>query len=324
MKRLLIALSLVLCAAVAVPAAAHHKGKHGKQKGHGPSVIALPTGFQPEGIATGRGSSFYVGSIPTGDIYRGSLRTGEGAILVHAPAGRSATGIKVDRRNRLFVSGASTGHAYVYDAKTGAPLADYLLTSDAAFINDVVVTRKAAYFTDSVNQRFYVLEFGPRGELPPAAVTRPITGAFQYTAGFNANGIDAAKGGKTLILVKSNTGELFTADPGTGFTKKIAVSGGDGELVNGDGILLKGRKLYVSENRDVNPGKPGVGEVTAVKLRRDLSSGRIAKEISSADFNVPTTIARWGHRLYVVNAKFGTPPAEAPTTPYEVVKVPRK
>src|SRR5215212_9535610 len=139
MNRILIALALVLSAAVAVPAVAH-QGK-GKSKGKRPDVIALPNGFQPEGIATGRGSSFYVGSIPTGDIYRGSLRTGEGDVFIDAPDGRSATGIKVDRRNRLFVSGARTGQAYVYDARTGAERATYQLTTQPSFINDVVVTR---------------------------------------------------------------------------------------------------------------------------------------------------------------------------------------
>ena len=42
-----------------------------------PSRIDLPDGFQPEGIATA-GEQFYVGSIPTGAVYRGSLRTGNG------------------------------------------------------------------------------------------------------------------------------------------------------------------------------------------------------------------------------------------------------
>src|SRR5689334_10354962 len=63
-----------------------------------PDVIPLPNGFQPEGIASGNGTTFYVGSIPTGAIYRGDLRTGEGAVLVPAQLGRSATGLKYDSR----------------------------------------------------------------------------------------------------------------------------------------------------------------------------------------------------------------------------------
>ncbi|HZN21437.1 MAG TPA: hypothetical protein VFB57_02625, partial [Gaiellaceae bacterium] len=36
-----------------------------------PDVIPLPTGFQPEGIDIAGGHTFYVGSIPTGAVYRG-------------------------------------------------------------------------------------------------------------------------------------------------------------------------------------------------------------------------------------------------------------
>src|SRR4051812_11711933 len=106
MNRILIALALVLSAAVAVPAMASHgegKGRHAR-----PDVIALPTGFQPEGIATGKRHTFFVGSRTTGAIYKGSLRTGEGATLVPGADGKQATGLKVDRYGRLFVSGAGS------------------------------------------------------------------------------------------------------------------------------------------------------------------------------------------------------------------------
>ena len=47
-----------------------------------PETLPLPNGFQPEGISIGNGTTFYVGSIPTGAVYRGDLRTGTGAVLV--------------------------------------------------------------------------------------------------------------------------------------------------------------------------------------------------------------------------------------------------
>src|SRR5919108_325970 len=68
-----------------------------------PGLIGLPDGFQPEGIASGRGTSLYVGSIPTGAVWRGDARSGRGAVLVPPHEGRAAIGIKVDRRNRIFV-----------------------------------------------------------------------------------------------------------------------------------------------------------------------------------------------------------------------------
>src|SRR4051812_16275821 len=81
-----------------------------------PAVLALPNGFQPEGIAVGNGNTFYVGSIPTGAIFRGDLRTGKGAVFIPGAAGHAATGLKAVG-DRLYVSGAATGKAFVYDAK---------------------------------------------------------------------------------------------------------------------------------------------------------------------------------------------------------------
>ena len=42
-------------------------------------------------------------------------------------------------------------------------------------------------------------------------------------------------------------------------------------------------------------------------------------ELTDPDFDVPTTVARLGLRLYAINARFSTPPT--PETPYDVVKV---
>ena len=90
-----------------------------------PEVIPLPPGFQPEGIAIGRGTTFFVGSIPTGAIYKGDLRTGEGDVLVDPVGGRAAIGLAVDSAGqRLYVAGGPTGQAYVYDTETGDLLAE--------------------------------------------------------------------------------------------------------------------------------------------------------------------------------------------------------
>lgn len=328
MNRILIALALVLSAAVAVPAMAA-QGK-GKSKNARPDVIALPNGFMPEGITTSKRHTFFVGSRSTGAIYKGSLRTGEGDTFVQgvAPTGtepddRAATGMKVDKRGRLFVSGGDSQHIRVYDARTGAQLRDYFAGDDAGFINDVIVTKRGAYFTDSNNAWLYFIPFGERGAL--GALDRiELTGGAFDDAGFNLNGIAAAKGGKTLILVKSPTGELFTADAATGVAKKIAVTGDDNELINGDGILLRGRTLRVVENRD-GPAQgvtQGTGEVSTVRLSRNLTSGTIVRAISDPRFDVPTTIARSGGRFYVVNGKFNS--ASPTTDTYEVVKVPKR
>jgi hypothetical protein len=257
-----------------------------------PTRIALPNGFAPEGIAI-RGLSFYVGSIPTGAIYRGSLITGRGSILVPAQPGRRAIGLDL-RAGLLFVAGGPTGKAFVYDARTGKDVAERVLTTEATFVNDVVVTREAAYFTDSVRQVLYRLPYtrGAVGE--PQEL--PLTGDVRYVEGFNVNGIDATPGGGTLILVQSNTGKLFTADPDTGVTKEIDLGGKT--VTAGDGILLDGRVLYVVRNQ--------VNLIAVVRLSHDLESGTVVKEVGHPDFDVPTTVDDFLGRLYVVNARFGT------------------
>src|SRR3954453_12847339 len=83
-----------------------------------PKVNALPNGFQPEGIEIAGGPTFYVGSRASGAAYRGSLRTGKGAVLVQPAAGRFALGIEVDH-GRLVVAGGPSGKAFVYSAGTG-------------------------------------------------------------------------------------------------------------------------------------------------------------------------------------------------------------
>ena len=75
-----ILIAAALSAAIVVPATADPG--HGQGKGQKPDVIELPQNFQPEGIATWKRHTFFVGSRVTGAIYRGSLRTGEGRILV--------------------------------------------------------------------------------------------------------------------------------------------------------------------------------------------------------------------------------------------------
>jgi sugar lactone lactonase YvrE len=303
MFRLLSVVATLAAVATVVPAASS-----AERAATFPEVIQLPRGFQPEGIEVGRGTTFYVGSVANGAIFRGNLRTGTGAILVAGASGKSATGIEFDNRNRLFVAGAATGTASVYDARTGALLRTYTLASAPTFINDVVVTRTAAFFTDSRKAVLYRIAIGRRGALGNAT-TIQLSGDFSLQSGFNLNGIDATRNGKTLIAVQSNTGKLFRIDPATGATSEISLGGES--VPNGDGILLTGRTLYVVQNQN--------NRVAVIALAPNLASGRVVTRLSDSDFAVPTTIDHLGRRLYVVNARFGTPnPSQAE---YQVVQV---
>jgi sugar lactone lactonase YvrE len=293
------AILAVVVAVLAVTAAADAKFKPF------PDVIALPNGLQPEGIEIGKGTTFYAGSRATGAVVRGDLRTGVFGPLVPAEAGRFALGIEYDH-GLLFVAGGGSGRAFVYDAKSGATVANLVLTTLPTFINDVVVTKDAAWFTDSSNKQLYRVAIGHKGAIGPVT-TVPLTGAIAFTAGFNTNGIDATKNGKTLVIVQTSTGKLFTVTP-AGVTTEITLGGAS--VPNGDGILLDGRTLYVVQNQ--------LNKIAKIRLSHGLTSGQIVAEITDSDFDIPTTVDKLGKSLYAVNARFSTPPA--PDTTYSVVK----
>lgn len=271
-----------------------------------PQVIQLPTGFRPEGIEI-RGSRFFTGSVANGAIYSGSLATGKGAILAEGVTGRAATGIEFSKGNRLVVAGAGTGKAYVYDAKTGALLQEVTLASAPTFINDVVVTKNTAYFTDSMKPVLYKVPIGSGGALG-AVQTINLSGDYVHQPGFNLNGIDAPANGKTLIVVQSSTASLFTVNPQTGVADKIELANGE-SVPSGDGLLLKGRTLYVVQN--------SLDRVAVIALAKNLGSGQVVTRISDSDFVVPTTMDDHGNRLYAVNAKFNRP---NPDNTFEVVQ----
>ncbi|WP_188187961.1 superoxide dismutase [Nonomuraea sp. SYSU D8015] len=275
-----------------------------------PDVFALPNGFQPEGIAIGPGPYAYFGSRATGDIYRADLRTGKGSVISKGP-GSPSLGLKTDGRGRLFVAGGTGGDARVIDLRTGEVVKSYKLTTDPAFVNDVILTGRAAYFTDSRNPVLYKLDLGRGGSLPDEAVKIPLSGAIQYTTGNNANGIAPSPDRKSLLIVQSNTGKLFEVDPSSGVTTEVDLGGE--LLTNGDGLLLSGRTLYAVLNR--------ANTVAVISLAGDGASGKIAKRLTDPRFDVPTTVAAYGSRLYLPNARFTTTPT--PDTPYNVVAVKR-
>jgi sugar lactone lactonase YvrE len=285
-------------------------------KGAFPEIINLPNGHRPEGIAIGKGATFYVGSLANGAIYRGSLITGAGDILVPGVTGRAITGLFVDERhNYLFASGAGSGQGFVFNARTGETLATYQLAEGTpTFVNDVVVTKNAAYFTDSQQPFLYKVPLGRHGELPDqSAVERiPLGGDYVFVPGaFNANGIEASLFGRWLLVVHSSRGELYRVDPETGEATLVDLGGT--VLTNGDGLRLQGRTLYVVQNR--------LNQIAVIKLNHDWTGGTLVNTITNPNFDVPTTVGVFGPWLYAVNARFTTTPT--PDTTYTVVRSPR-
>lgn len=279
-----------------------------------PTTLPLPEGFQPEGIAIGAWPKAYFGSRVDGRIFQVDLRTGTGDVLSAGP-GTPSLGIKVDiARDRLFVAGGTGGNARVIDAHTGTVVATYPFRTDNTFVNDLVITPDAVWFTDSAQAELYKLPLGRHGELPSPdqVVHLPLTGDLQVVPGAtNLNGIVTTPDGSALLAGQSNTGKLFRIDPATGVTTEVDLAGES--LPNNDGQLREGRVLYVVQNQ--------LNQLAKLELTPDGSKARLLERRTDSGFDVPATVAEFGSRFYLVNARFTTPPT--PTTPYTAVAVDR-
>ena len=295
-------LLLALVGALAVSAAAARPAE----------VIVLPGATSAEGIAAGRGKTFYAGDLFAGDIFRGDMQHGTAELFIDAPAGRQ--GCRHGRRSRARVAvrrrWLHRPEGYVYDTGTGTTVAKcQFATPPATVINDVALTKDGAWFA--------LIRFRPSSTSCPSArpacqgrsarwrsaVLRPTpAGSSTSTAS------QATSNGKTLIVAHSANGELYTVDPATGASARIAgVS-----VPNVYGIVLDGTRLWAVQGF--------ANQVSLVCLSPHLTSGVVEEVITSTFFQVPATAARFGSRLAVVNAKFDTgfPPI---ADQYEVVLV---
>jgi sugar lactone lactonase YvrE len=293
------------------PTATAHGGHGGGDHGGEPAThIPLPDGFRPEGITTGRHHTAYLGSLADGDIYALDLRSGEGEVISEGP-GTPSVGLKL-KHDLLFVSGGSAGNARVVGVRTGKILATYTLAPAPAFINDVVLTDDAAWFTDSLDNALYRIPLGGHGHhsLPSQADVEKVdlTGAWVQNAGNNANGITTTPDRRALLVINSSNGLLYRVDD-DGVATQVDLGGY--VVTNGDGLLREGRTLYAVQNR--------LNKVAVFKLSKSGTSGELRDTLTSPDFDVPTTIARSGGDLYLPNARFTTPPT--PTTEYWVTGI---
>lgn len=289
-----------------LPSGAQAKGGDGLF----PTLIPLPDNFNPEGIAIGELPFAYFGSLVDGAIYRANLATGNGALLPAAPPGTPSVGLKIDDSNRLFVAGGPAGNGRVVSARSGRILKSYAFQVAPTFINDVVLTPRAAYFTDSQQPFLYVVRLGRFGALPDSFTALPLTGDIVFQPGFNVNGISRTPDGRGLIVGQSNTASLFRVDPATGVATLVDLGGEPATAC--DGLLLLGNSLYVVQNQ--------LNRVAKFHMADNGTSGRLVATATDPRFQVPTTIASFGRRFYLPNAKFG---AQPPATTFEAIGIPK-
>jgi len=300
-----------------------------------PEAIAIPEGFEAEGIELGKGHEFFVGGFSfssvfgpaffgidhklsafAGAIYKGNLRTGEGAIL--APTtGIPVSGLSYDPRTDYLyaakglvdlLAGNSNQGVTVYDASNGDIIREipFPLRDDGLdiVINDCLVTRRGVYCTDSLNSDLYKLVLEKGGRLPSTPVVKviPMTGFLMVPGfpGFNANGLVGDFDGKQLVIVNISSGVLYLVDTASGHASPIKIEGAEQLFVNGDGLYLDGRTLYIMQN--FPPTK-----IAVVQLSGDLSRGEFIRNIGEGPdtpLNIATTIIGFGNSIYAINTNF--------------------
>ncbi|MFC7306758.1 SMP-30/gluconolactonase/LRE family protein [Streptomyces monticola] len=277
-----------------------------------PTLIPLPDGFRPEGVTIGSRPYAYFGSIAHGGVYRADLTTGRGRTVVEGQGpGHPVIGLKLHDSGRLFLCGGPSQELRTADPRSGRVHTIATVGSAGTFVNDVILTPGAAWFTDSFKPQLYRLALDRHGT-PGEVSTLPLGGDWQQGPDFTANGIERTPDGSALLVVNSfaDGGTLMRVDPSDGVA--AAVDLGGARIPNGDGLLLLGRVLYVVQQRQ--------NAVDVFRLNRSGTRGRTLTRITDARFRIPTTAAAWGGRIYLPNARFDV--AEpTPDTEYEAVAV---
>ncbi len=297
-----------------------------------PDLIPISLGMEAEGIEMGKDTDFFVGAVSytgnltnAGTIFKGNLVTGEGQVLVPA-TGKPMAGLSYDERTD-YLYGA-TGHSSgfsgpwweqgikVYAATSGRLLGEIIFGDDMV-INDVLVTDTAVYCTDSVSTTLYKIPLENDGKVFSSTAEKIEMTDFEMNPeGFNANGLVGDFDGKELVIINISTGVLYLVDTESGAASPVNIQGEEQLFVDGDGLYMDGRTLYIMQNF--------AQKIAVVELSDDLTQGTFVKNIVSADFAIPTTITGYGNCIYAINTNYldftaeGADPTLAQT---EVVKV---
>lgn len=273
-----------------------------------------PGGSRFEGIGVDKAQrTFYVSEVTGGEIHRGDVRSGATEQWKSEGAdGRfTARGITTDRAGRVYIAGGPNGigtdrpDLWVYDAN-GALLAALRVGVENAFLNDVAIGPDgAAYFTNSNAPQIFRL--AEQDGTWTVRLWADATGVIATAAGFNLGGIVVAPDRRSLVVAQGNTGMLWRFDLATGAATLIDTGGAD--LVNADGLVLRGRTLWVVRNFS--------RVLTTLKIAPDASSAVLTSEQATDPTRVFTTAKLARGRLLLVDSKFDEQPTAAP--PYQVV-----
>lgn len=282
----------------------------------------------PEGIAADpRTGDTYVGSFATGAVYRAAPGAEKAEIFLPAGADgrKTANGLKVDQVGRLWVTDSTAGVA-VYDIATRALIARFDVPGPAArFVNDLAITPDGtAYLTDTTRSVIYRVTAAQLADAAAHGGRADMTTQFDLSTivaphtpdAFTLNGIVADVGGRYLLAVDMNVGELYridltpnAADP----IRKVALRGGD--MIHGDGLELRDNTLWVVQNID--------NAIARWTVTDDGAAATMDQRITDESLGLPTTLVRTGNQTLVVASQFdkGGPMGPGTPAPFTILSV---
>jgi Cu-Zn family superoxide dismutase len=263
----------------------------------------------PEGITEGPGTTFFVGSMTDGTIYRGDTTTGEVAVFLPPDGdGRgNICGMDVDGYGRLISCDFEGGRLFVHDLASRRLVASRKIPAAEALPNDVVVVGDSAYVTDTKRPIVWRLPAGPGaiGEPEPAIDLTPFGPADPAYL----NGIAAHPDGTHLLVgSQGEGGTLWLVDLAASSAAPVDLGGYE---FNADGMLLDGDVLYGVTNRGESWADIRF-MVSAVRLAPDLRSGTILGQLTDPSWDGPTTLAKVDDILLVVCAQIPAMHAQTP------------
>ncbi|MDA8323925.1 MAG: hypothetical protein M0030_29525 [Actinomycetota bacterium] len=269
----------------------------------------------PEGITEGPGSTFYVGSLGDGTIFRGDTATGAVQVFL-GPDGdgrRSVAGLDVDSHGRLIACDFDGGQVFGYDLASRQVAARRALPA-GSMPNDVVVVGDTAYVTDSGSPVIWRLPAGPDGiGEPELAIDLSRFGAGDAAY---LNGIVAHPGEPLLLAAAQGEGVLWRIDLADDAASPVDLAGYE---FAADGMLADGDVLYGVTNRGETV-EDAVFMISAARLAPDWRSGVILGELTEQAWDFPTTIAKVGGELLVVSSQLGRKgTATQPILPFEII-----
>jgi Cu-Zn family superoxide dismutase len=255
------------------------------------------------GRCGGRNTVFYVSGVNDGgNVYRGRVGR-EQLELWYDGTGTTGRGIDVDRHGRVYVAGGPTGTVRVFD-RTGTLLATVADGAPGSFLNDLWVGPDGSvYVTDSSLPKIWRLTSSGSGwTLTEWLDVSPTITYTPATTDFDLGGIVTTPDRRFLLTSQGTTGQLWRIDLATRHIREVDLGGAS--VVNADGIVLRGHKLWVVQNFS--------RQVSQLRLRDEWRSARVVRVQTTPADKTLTTAKLFGGRLLAVDSQFGFPPETAP------------